>query len=410
MENKLLSIPKPIFDSIQHIQLQNDFAYLPRGYQLGDIQIASIFLKSYRGSLGTFNSYRRDIERLLHWCALISNKTLKKLKREDIERFITFCQKPQKNWIGKKKTPRFIEKHGERVPNNNWRPFIVTLSKAAYKNGEKPKIKDFEFSQGSLKELFAILSSFFNYLLQEEYVFMNPVALIRQKSKFIRKIQGQPKIRRLSELQWQTVIDTVKKLAIENPDIHERTLFIFSILYSMYLRISELTATDRWLPTMNDFSRDNDSNWWFTTVGKGNKERQIAVSESMLKALKRWRKHLHLSPLPSPADNSPLLPKLKGTGPIKSETFIRKVVQRCFDQAVEQLIQDDLPEEADTLKEATVHWLRHTGISDDVKIRPREHVRDDAGHSSSAITDKYIDIEKRDRHHSAKKKQISETD
>ncbi len=26
----------------------------------------------------------------------------------------------------------------------------------------------------------------------------------------------------------------------------------------------------------------------------------------------------------------------------------------------------------------TVHWLRHTGISDDVKIRPREHVREDA--------------------------------
>jgi len=53
-----------------------------------------------------------------------------------------------------------------------------------------------------------------------------------------------------------------------------------------------------------------------------------------------------------------------------------------------------------------VHWLRHTGISDDVKRRPREHVRDDAGHSSSAITDKYIDIELRERHRSAKNKPI----
>ena len=50
--------------------------------------------------------------------------------------------------------------------------------------------------------------------------------------------------------------------------------------------------------------------------------------------------------------------------------------------------------------------LRHTGISDDVKIRPKEHVRDDAGHSSSAITDKYIDIERRERHKSAKGKQL----
>ena len=58
------------------------------------------------------------------------------------------------------------------------------------------------------------------------------------------------------------------------------------------------------------------------------------------------------------------------------------------------------------LLSATVHWLRHTGISEDVKIRPREHVRDDAGHSSSAITDRYIDIETRARHASAKKKPI----
>ena len=67
-----------------------------------------------------------------------------------------------------------------------------------------------------------------------------------------------------------------------------------------------------------------------------------------------------------------------------------------------------MEDESETLNEATVHWLRHTGISDDVKIRPREHVRDDAGHSSSAITDRYINIERRERHQSAKKKTISD--
>lgn len=410
MEKKSFRTPLPLFDSIEYIQLQQDFSYLNAGYQLRDIKIAIEFLKSYRGSQGTFNSYRREIERLLHWCALISKTTLKKLKRSDIEEFIKYCLKPPKEWIGKTKPPRFIVKDGERIPNLQWRPFVVTVSKAAYVQGETPKIKNFELAHGSLKELFAILSSFFNYLLQEEYVFMNPVALIRQKNKFIRKSQGPSKIRRLSELQWQTVIETAKKLAEKNPAVYERTLFIMSVLYSMYLRISELTASERWTPKMNDFARDADNNWWFTIVGKGNKERQIAVSETMLEALKRWRKNLNLSPLPSPADDSPLLPKTKGTGAIKSTNYIRKIVQYCFDQAIEQLNKDNLSDEAETLIEATVHWLRHTGISDDVKIRPREHVRDDAGHSSSAITDKYIDIEKRERHRSARKKQISEND
>ena len=177
-----------------------------------------------------------------------------------------------------------------------------------------------------------------------------------------------------------------------------------SALYSMYLRISELAASDRWEPKMNDFARDSEDNWWFTTVGKGNKQRQIAVSEAMLEALKRWRTHLKLTPLPSPADNAPLISKQTGKGPVTSTSLIRKVVQNCFDQAIIKLKKDDFIEEADSLLEATVHWLRHTGISDDVKIRPREHVRDDAGHSSSAITDKYIDIELNERHRSAWKK------
>ncbi len=111
----------------------------------------------------------------------------------------------------------------------------------------------------------------------------------------------------------------------------------------------------------------------------------------MLGVLKRWRKHLGLSSLPSPADNIPLLPKIKGQGPITNTTYIRCIVQDCFDGAMERLKQDNFQEEAETLLEATVHWLRHTGISDDIKHRPREHVRDDAGHGSSAIRDSVIE-------------------
>ena len=91
----------------------------------------------------------------------------------------------------------------------------------------------------------------------------------------------------------------------------------------MYLRISELAANLRWMPMMNNFFRDGNSNWWFMTIGKGNKQRQVAVSEAMLDALKRWRRYLDLSPLPSPADNSPLLPRTRGKG------HIQKKNQKC---------------------------------------------------------------------------------
>jgi hypothetical protein len=40
---------------------------------------------------------------------------------------------------------------------------------------------------------------------------------------------------------------------------------------------------------MNHYYQDQDENWWFKTVGKGNKERDISVSGAMLNALKQYR-------------------------------------------------------------------------------------------------------------------------
>jgi len=230
--------------------------------------------------------------------------------------------------------------------------------------------------------------------------------LLRQKSRFLKKKQGPRKIRRLSELQWQAVLEYTQLLAEDNPRQHERTLFMLTALYAMYLRISELLASERWTPTMNNFHKDSENRWWFTTVGKGNKERNIAVSDAMLKSLKRWRKYLGLTALPSPADSSSLIPKIKGKGALSNTLTVRKQIQLCFDGASEKLKSEGFEEEANTLLEVTVHWLRHTGISEDVKYRPREHVRDDAGHGSSSITDLYVDVELAARHKSAKSKPI----
>jgi site-specific recombinase XerD len=396
----------PLFDNLNYLHKNHDLVVLPDTKFKNDFQYTLNFLKSYTGSLGTFNSYRREAERLLQWTWLIKDTTLTQLKREDIEQYIHFCQNPPKSWISLKKVPRFINKNGDRIPNETWRPFVVTVAKTAIKAGLRPEIEQFNLSQGAVQELFAILSTFFNFLIAEEYLISNPIALIRQKSKFIRKRQQNAPVRRLSLIQWKAVLEAAETLALDSPEMHERTCFMLSLLFGMYLRISELVASDRWVPSMNDFAKDSNGHWWFTTVSKGNKERQIAVSESMLHSLTRWRLFLGLTPLPSPADNSPLIPKVRGNGPMRDTAPIRRIIQRCFDLAAAALRRIGLSEESDHLSEATVHWLRHTGISEDVKIRPREHVRDDAGHSSSATTDRYIDIEKQARYQSARKKTI----
>jgi len=363
------------------------------GEVIDDYQCAAEFIYSYRGSPDTFSTYRREIEHFLHWCLVIAKKPLKQIVREDIETYVEFSKQPPSNWVGQKNVPRFLLRQGERVPNHDWRPYV-------HASGE------FAISQSALQSLFSVLSSFFNFLIQESYLSANPVAQIRQKSKFLRKQQIQSKIRRLSPLQWDFVIDTAEAMAAEQPQVHERTLFVMNALFAMYLRISELVDTSRWQPQMGHFQADQEGNWWFLTVGKGNKEREISVSDAMLEALKRYRLSRGLLSLPIPGESAPLVHKTRGKGGIGSTRQIRGIVQKCFDAAAQKMRANGFSEDAERLSAATVHWLRHTGISEDVKHRPREHVRDDAGHGSSAITDRYIDVERAERHASARKKLI----
>jgi site-specific recombinase XerD len=396
----------PLFDTMQEHRDNKAYSH-PEHHQhypyQHDLTIAENFIYSYRGSLATFNAYRREVERLLQWCTHISKKSLKELRRTDLEAYIEFCQSPPDEWIALRKYDRYIEKNGQRIPNPDWRPFVINSTPNL--TSEK---REYQLSQKALQSIFAILGSFFNYLIQEDYIGSNPVAQIRQKSKFIRAQQHAAPVRRLSELQWAYVIETAELMASES-HWHERTLFIMNALYGMYLRISELAESERWRPSMRDFYCDHDGHWWFRTVGKGNKERNIVVSDAMLNALKRYRRSLGLAELPNINDQRPLLLRHKGKGAIQSTRQIRSIVEMCFQRAIERMRQDGFAEESRQLEAATVHWLRHTGISDDVKRRPREHVRDDAGHSSSAITDRYIDIELRERHASGRSKTIKPT-
>ncbi len=376
-----------------------------------DIEHVLKFLYSYNGSHATFNAYRRELERLLQWAWRIENVSVLSLKREDIEDFIRFCIKPPLAWIGTKNVSRFIEKDGIRMPNKAWRPFTVSVPKSTLGSAKKlptPDPKRYEASQTAVKATFTALSSFYDYLIQENLVTANPVALIRQKSKFIRKDQQRPVVRRISNLQWDYVLETAVIMADEAPQQHERTLFIMNCLFAMYLRISELVADERSAPIMGDFRKDHDGHWWFYVTGKGNKNRSITVCDAMLKALKRYRLHLGLAALPVPGEQTPLISKSLGKGAVTSTRHVRRIVQDCFDRAYKRMQSDGLEEDAADLKAATVHWLRHTGISEDVKFRPREHVRDDAGHASMATTDRYIESDLRERHASGKRKRIKD--
>ena len=189
--------PIPIIDNLAHMGnpfKQKSFSakrYLEKEMHLADadLEYAFKFLYSYNGSTATYNSYRREIERLLQWCWRIEEISVMHLKREHIEEFIQFCSNPPITWIGTKNVARFKLKQGERIANKDWRPFVTTVSKIEFRQGIEANPKQFYQSQSAIKAIFTALSSFYEYLIQENLIESNPVALIKQKSKFIRKDQ-----------------------------------------------------------------------------------------------------------------------------------------------------------------------------------------------------------------------------
>jgi len=102
--------PEPIIDSLQFISnpfKQKHFSSKPYISEKitgsdTDLEYALKFLYSYQGSTATYNSYRREIERLLQWAWRIEHVSIITLRRENIEDFIRFCFNPPKAWIGTK--------------------------------------------------------------------------------------------------------------------------------------------------------------------------------------------------------------------------------------------------------------------------------------------------------------------
>ena len=89
--------PTPLFDEIDSLQESCNLSKLTTD-QKKDYHQACQFLLCYQNNKMTFTAYRREIERLLQWCYFKANKSLKQLRRDDIDKYIKFCLKPLKSY------------------------------------------------------------------------------------------------------------------------------------------------------------------------------------------------------------------------------------------------------------------------------------------------------------------------
>lgn len=355
------------------------------------------FLKSYAGNDATFNSYRTHVERLLLWSLLQAGKPLLELRRKDAEAFMEFCLDPPADWIGPVTKSRFVRLGGRKkldsdsyIVNPDWRPFSSTVAKRERKLAaetlSEPPERTYRMSQGSVAQVFAVCGSFFQHAMDEGLTEVNPFRAVKQKSIYKQRNTLDVASRSLSQLQWSYVIETAEIMASE-VSLHERTLFIVATLFSMYLRISDLVGRDNWKPCMGDFRRDSTGNWWFHVIGKGNKAAKISVRDDYVQHyLVRYRRHLQLPPLPSPAEKTPLITTLKGRAGL-SDRHVRLLLQEVFDRSLQRMASEGWSDDqVDQLRSASLHWLRHTAATFDAPHRDMKDLQADLRHNSLSTT------------------------
>lgn len=362
-----------------------------RGDLPDSYQYVRLFLLSYQYSKDTYNTYRREVERFCQWVWFIQKSDLSEIDRHSFLGYIDFFHHPPQSWVAEKHYPRMLVTDGEQISNPNWRPFVS--------KGERKQA-----SQAALKSMLACLSTFYTFLMQEQVVLQNPIQMLNQKRQLIKSVKSNKVKRRLTQMQWNYIVDLATQMADSHPKF-ERHLYIISLFFLLGLRISEISKIEGQDKPMNLFYQDKEGRWWFEAHGKGNKQRDVAVPDAMLSALARYRESIGLMGLPTVNDSSPLVPKEKGMGGLAARQ-IRALMSQMFQSTVDALLRDGLMEEAEALKQATVHWLRHTAISEDVLHRPAEDVRDDVGHENIATTSLYIDVMDAKRHASARHKKL----
>lgn len=363
-----------------------------------------------------YKTYRSELTTFLYFCWDYEGISIEDVDRRVMYRYMDFCGEPPAELIGYHNTAQFKDdkESGLRTPNKDWNLF----------RGKKVDGKPipYQLSPQAARTKLAILSAFFGFLIDAEYTERNPAAMLLKKSRFKSKasnIDSEDFGNIMSELQWSYVIGAAEAMAEEKPQHHERTLFMMSLMYSCYLRISELSSRPGFTPVMSQFRQDPQTGVWsyYIPMSKGQKARNVAVSNKLLEALKRYRRFLGLSEMPSPKEQTPLITRIreakkgKDAGMTNANLGIRQIrelIYQVFAKAADMAMEDGLLTDSYAIREMSPHALRHTGISHDVNQnqRPLTHVRDDAGHDSLDTTSKYIHTSRVERHQTARDKEI----
>lgn len=320
-----------------------------------DLEAINGWLREFSESPHTERAYRREAERLLMWSLLVAGKPLSSLDRDDFDIFFGFLANPPANWVMAKQYPR---RHPE------WRPC---------RGPQTPS---------GAKQTKIILDAMFCYLVDARYLIANPLALMRRKTRGVKRstisLASKAQRHALSENSIHAIRSylSAREMDANVPrNVSLRDRVIFEVLLITGARRSDLSASSHWR------LHSARGRWWLSGIGKGEKEASLAIPGNVMEWIAQYRQEDGLPPYPPvDGDDVPVIrgirrrstgkaagvanpqsnEMLKGVEADRIYALIKQIFVGAHDYAVHA---GAAPASVSELISATTHYLRHTALT-----------------------------------------------
>ncbi|SEB25453.1 Site-specific recombinase XerD [Variovorax sp. YR216] len=321
----------------------------------------------------TQRSYRKEAERLLLWSILERKKALSSLSVEDAAAFSSFLVDPPSTWCG----PRHCQRWSPL-----WRPLEGPLTPTAR------------------RQSLIILRSLFAFLVSQGYVVGNPFSAVALPPNPQRPLGSS---RTLSFAQWDHIDGLLQGHADTEPGRRLRRAMRW--LYATGLRLAEITNVrcEDLKPAENHAAHGATApDWLLRVAGKGGRSRQVRVPDELVSELgDELERHGFDRQVGAVSNRGiPIMARFEPDveRPASwSASGLYQAIKAFLAQAADCLEGAD----AQHLRKASTHWLRHSHGSHALQGRegqapvPIRVVQNNLGHASVGTTSMYRNAESR---------------
>jgi integrase/recombinase XerC len=325
-----------------------------------DVEAACAFLQARSsGSNHTFESYRKEVVRLLVWMDE-KRLTFSAMTVNDVHKFLRHLENPPAHWIR---------------PRKPYRDETLRLTQLLIG----------PLSNQSIRYSRTVLGHMMKYLQHAGYLQRNVFLLSSKPS-----VEESTPIDKVLDLEsWQWLWQWLTTRPESKPFLAVRAArcrWVFALLYHTGIRREEIAKG-----VMGNFKRQ-DRSWDLRVLGKGKKTRFVTINSALLSELRRYRRSLDLPEYPVPSDEEPLVRSLHKKRSSKCLTpraigalvaaVARTAAEECEDEHIETQLQH-----------LSTHWMRHTNASHRLRAKASlESTQDELGHVDPRTTRIYTKV------------------